>query len=106
MTCYDYRTMIFYLIVTLLIAINTHSSVCKRMFVIAEDDRSNSLNLKNGYAASNCSSDEDEAKAFLKELNAKMSEMLNKNSMTSWNFETNLTEANANISNEMQSKVS
>jgi len=50
--------------------------------------------------------DEEEAKKFLKEYNAAFGILLNEATKASWNYETNITEENSQISQEAWLKVS
>ena len=50
-------------------------------------------------------SNEEEAKDFLKEYNEKYGNLLNEYTIASWNYETNITDENEALKNDIQLKV-
>ena len=48
---------------------------------------------------------EEEAKDFLKEYNEKYGNLLNEYTIASWNYETNITDENEELKNDIQLKV-
>ena len=62
-------------------------------------------NIVRNRALSDCLNSENDAKKFLKILNKRMEKMENKAVIASWNFVTNLTEANSKIADAAQIQV-
>ena len=97
--------MFSHLTAMLVIVASTNYHICVELSDLLNDGTPIFSNLESSHVVANYSRDEDEAKVFLEELNKRMAELNNKNTIAQWNFHTNLTETNANISDKMQLEV-
>ena len=97
--------MFYSAIVIFIIVTNENYHNCQETSGIVDNPASILSNLGSGNTSSNYSRDEEEARAFLREHNKRMAEIENENQIASWNYITNLTETNANISSIVELKV-